>query len=135
MRICSAASCCVLLLTTFLVAVADDAPNANVKKRFRFFLKFNESQDQLLAVPASQDEKLPKNCTAVTCDSLRFEKNALVFVNVTMESEEDRVTATEMTVRLDKVSGSEVSWDVSDDFKMTFKTAEAKQRFLERHMR
>lgn len=135
MRICTITFGFALLFATVLIAVADDAPPANSKKTFRFFLEANESQQRLVAVPALENEKPPKNVTVVTCDSLRFEKTGIVFVNVTMESEENRITAAEMTVKLDKMSGPDVSWDVSDDFKMTLKIAEAKQRFLSEHTR
>ena len=135
MRASAMACCLALVLTVIFAAMAEEAPSTSAKGTFRFFLHGDESNDRLVAVPVAENEKPPNDGTLVTCESLRFERNGIVFVNVTMESEESRVTAAEMTARLDKVSGAEVSWDVSDDFKMEFKTAEAKRRFLERHMR
>jgi hypothetical protein len=135
MRRCTIASCFVLVFATALFAVADDAPSVRPKRSFRFFLQPNESKDRLLAVPASETDKPPKNGTIVTCANLRFEKNAIAFIDATLESEGERITAKEVTVQLDKVSGLDVSWNLSDDFKMAFKTAEAKQRFLKEQTR
>ncbi|GAA4458993.1 hypothetical protein GCM10023156_37900 [Novipirellula rosea] len=86
-------------------------------------------------MPASENDEPPKNGTIVTCASLRFEKNAIVFIDATLESAGERITATEATVQLDKVSGLDVSWNLSEDFKLTFKTAEAKQHFLKEQKR
>jgi hypothetical protein len=47
-----------------------------------------------------------------------------------MDSEENCLVAAEMTPQLDSVSGSDVSWNASDDFTMKFKSTEARQRFL-----
>jgi len=71
----------------------------------------------------------------VTCDSLRFERNAIVFVNATIESEDERITAAEATIQLGKVSDLSVPWKLSDDFTVSFNTAEAKQRFLRKQTR
>ena len=135
MRRYTIASCFILVLATVLFAVADDAPSAKTKTSFRFLLQPNESKDRLIAVPASENAKPPKHGTIVTCASLRFEKNAIVFIDATLESEGERITATEVTVQLDKVSGLDVSWNLSDDFKMTLNTADAKQRFLKEQTR
>lgn len=129
------ASCFGLVFATILFAAADDAPSVQATKTFRFLLQPNESKDRLIAVPASENDKPPKNGTIVTCASLRFENNAIVFIDVTLESEGERLTATEARVQLDNVSGMDVSWKLSDDFKMKLKTAEAKQRFVQEQTR
>ena len=50
-------------------------------------------------------------------------------------SQGQRITASEMTVQLPEVPNANVPWKLSGDFKISFKTAEAKQRFLKRHTR
>ena len=128
-------SCSALVLVTVLVAVANDAPSTSPKKVFRFLIQADESQEHLLAIPVSEKEEPPGNGFIVTCAGLRFERNAIVFVNVTMESKDNQITASDMTAQLDSVTGPNMPWDASDDFKMSFKTADAKQRFLQTHTR
>jgi hypothetical protein len=135
MRRHTIASCFILVFATGLFALADDTPSVRAKNGFRFILQPNESKDRLVAVPASENDKPPKHGTIVTCASLRLEKNAIVFIDATFESEGERISATEATVQLDKLSGLDVPWKLSDDFKMKFKTAEAKQRFIQEQTR
>ena len=128
-------SCFILIFAAGLFALADDTPSVRDKMSFRFILQPNESKDRLIAVPAAENDKPPKDGTIVTCASLRFEKNAIVFIDAIFESEGERVTATEATIQLDKLTGLDVPWKLSDDFKMKFKTAEAKQRFIQEQTR
>ena len=138
MRRCTTISCFAAVLVTVLYAIADDQPagatatsvdKKRSEKKLRFAIRPSKVKDRLLAVAAAEDGDVPKDGMIVTCATMRFEKNAIVFTDVLIESQGQRIATKEATVRLDKVSGSNVSWDFSDDVKLTFTNKDAVKRF------
>ncbi|WP_436717213.1 hypothetical protein U8335_09475 [Roseiconus lacunae] len=121
---------CVALAFLAFSGTAEEPTSQDAITLFRFVLQPNQQSDRLTAVPVDKNYKLAKNATIVTCTSLEFENNAIVFINATLESEGEHINATRVTVQLDRISGTNVAWKLSDDFKITPKTNEARKRLL-----
>jgi hypothetical protein len=94
-------------------------------KQLRFLLIPTETKDQVKAVSFDQDRPIPKNGTLVTCDSLRFSSDGMVFENAIIETEDQRTTAKEATFVV-----SDASIRFSDESRISFKNSKGKQDLL-----
>ena len=128
MRPCSVFACTFLGAIAVAAIMSDThsvADNPKPQKQLKFLLLPTEAKDQVKAVPFGRDQPIPKNGTLVTCDSLRFSSNEMVFGNAIIETEDQRTTAKEATFVV-----SDASIRFSDEFKFSFKNSKGKQDLL-----
>lgn len=120
---------CTLLGAIAVAAIIPDtrsvADSPQPQKQLRFLLLPTETKDQVKAVPFDQDQPIPRNGTLVTCDSLRFSSDGMVFKNAIIETEDQRTTAKEATFVV-----SDASIRFSDEFRISSKNSKGKQDLL-----
>jgi hypothetical protein len=128
MRSCSVFACTLLGAIAVAAIITDTrsvADSPKPLKQLQFLLIPTETKEQMKAVPFDQDRPIPKNATLVTCDSLRFYSDDIVFENAIIETEHQRTTANEATFVV-----SDASIRFSEDSRITLKSSKGKQDLL-----
>lgn len=128
MRSCLVFACTLLGAIAVATIITDSrsvAESPKPPKQLRFLLLPTETKDQVKAVPFDQDRPIPKNGTLVTCDSLRFSSDGMVFEGAMIETEDQKTTAKEATFVV-----SDASIRFSDEAKIYFKSSKGHQDLL-----
>ena len=96
---------------------------AKPHEQFRFLLLPDKAEDRITAVPAQEHQMIPENGTLITCDAMHFTATGTVLVNVTLETPNQKVTASEATL-----AGASLRFK---GIKVLFMTEEAKHQLRE----
>jgi len=128
MRSCSTFACTLfgaIAVAAILSHARSVADSPQPQKQICFLLHPTETKEQVKAVPFDEIQPIPKNGTLVTCDSLTFSSDEIVFGNAIIETEDQRTTATEAIFVV-----SDASIRFSNDQRISFKNSKGKQDFL-----
>ncbi|WP_143544001.1 hypothetical protein [Rhodopirellula sp. MGV] len=107
----------------------------NADAKLQFAIEYDQAQDRLYAVSRASANKASKTAMLVTCDTIRFEPNSIVFTNAELESPGQKIKADAATVRLDRVTGSNVSWHFSENATISMSGKDAAESFLKESSR